>query len=208
MQPADQQLVNQLADAIRNAATAKETWLAYVPAVSAAIAALLSLLSIWLTSRLAREARGNKLLPTMVFYRGPEAKWILKNVGEGTALNVSILNYSGDQLKDELQLYPVGPGQQIRLDYLRGADKLVANYVNLYGQDAHYTICAMNDNGLKAGKFEGKPSQSFSQRPRKRNRQMACYLSVIANDNVLYRNLSNIAHCAQRPFPRTGKPNS
>jgi hypothetical protein len=43
MQPTDQQLVSQLADAIRNAATAKETWLSYVPPVSAAIAALLSL---------------------------------------------------------------------------------------------------------------------------------------------------------------------
>jgi hypothetical protein len=119
--------------------------------------------SIRITRRLAREARGNKLLPIMVFYRAAEAKWILKNVGEGTALNVSILNYSGDQLKNELELYPVGPGQQIRLDYLKGADKLVANYVNIYGQDPHYTICAMNDNGLKAGKFEGKPSQSFSK---------------------------------------------
>jgi len=163
MQPTDQQLVGQLADAIRKAATAKETWLSYVPAVSAAIAAFLSLFSLRVTRSLAREARGNKLLPIMVFYRGAERKWILKNVGEGTALNVSILNYSGDQLKDELQLYPVAPGQQIKLDYLKDADKLVANYVNVYGQDPHYTVCARNDNGLKAGRFEGKPAGSFSK---------------------------------------------
>jgi hypothetical protein len=56
--------------------------------------------------------------------------------GEGTALRVSVRNYfNGDQLKDELQLYPVGPGQQIRLDHLRGADKVIATYVNIYGQD-------------------------------------------------------------------------
>ena len=98
----------------------------------------------------------------MMFYRGADLKWILKNVGEGTALNVSILNYSGDQLKDELQLYPIAPGQQIKLDYLKGADKLVANYVNICGQDPHYTVCARNENGLKTGRFEGKPAGPFS----------------------------------------------
>jgi hypothetical protein len=163
MQPTDQQLVSQLADAIRQAAQARPNWLTYVPVVSAAIAVVSAMISVWLTVKLAREARGNKLLPIMVFYRGAELKWILKNVGEGTALDVSILNYSGDQLKDELRLYPVAPGQQIKLDYLKGADKLVANYVNIYGQDPHHTICARNDNGLKAGRFEGKPSQTFGK---------------------------------------------
>jgi hypothetical protein len=81
----------------------------------------------------------------MVFYREAGQKWILKNVGEDSALNVSILNYSGDQLKDELELYPIAPGPQIKLDYLKGADKLVANYVNIYGQDPHHTVCARNE---------------------------------------------------------------
>ena len=135
--------------------------LSYVPVVSAVIAAISATMSVGLTMKLARKARGNKLLPIMVFYRGAELKWILKNVRE--ALNVSILNYSGDQLKDELELYPIAPGQQIKLDYLKGEDKLVANYVNIYGQDPHYTVCARNGNGLKAGRFEGKPAGSFSK---------------------------------------------
>jgi hypothetical protein len=59
--------------------------------------------------------------------------------------------------------YPIAPGQQIKLDYLKGADKLVANYANIYGQDPHYTVCARNENGLKAGRFEGKAVGSFSQ---------------------------------------------
>jgi hypothetical protein len=153
--PTDQQLVAQLTDAIRKAAETHTSWLSYVPVVSAAIAAISATISVWLTRKLARESRGNNLLPMMVFYRGAELKWILKNVGEGTALNVSILNYSGDHLKDELELYPVAPGQQIKLDYLKGADKLIANYVNIYGQDPHHTICARNDNGLKGGRYKG-----------------------------------------------------
>ena len=80
--PTDQQLVAQLADAIRKAAETRTSWLSYVPVVSAAIAAISATISVWLTRRLAREARGNKLLPVMVFYRGAELKWILKNVGE------------------------------------------------------------------------------------------------------------------------------
>ena len=153
--PTDQQLVSQLADAIRKAASAPPSWLSYIPAVSAAIAALSASVSVWVTRSLAREARGNKLLPVMVFYRGPELVWILKNVGEGTARNVSIRNYTGgDQLQDELELYPVAPGQQIRLDYLRGADKLIAAYVNIYGQDPHYTICSRNTNDMKSGKLD------------------------------------------------------
>jgi hypothetical protein len=161
--PTDQQLVSQLADAIRKAADGHASWLSYVPVVSAAIAALSALVSILVTRSLAREARGNKLLPMMVFYRGAELVWILKNVGEGTALNVSVLNYSGDQLKDEIELYPVAPGQQIKLDYLRGADKLIARYLNIYGQDPHYTICSRNVNGLKSGRFEEKNTGSFAK---------------------------------------------
>jgi hypothetical protein len=59
--------------------------------------------------------------------------------------------------------YPIAPGQQIKLDYLKGADKLVANHANIYGQDPHYTVCARSENGLKAGRFEGKAVGSFSQ---------------------------------------------
>jgi hypothetical protein len=56
----------------------------------------------------------------------------IENVGEGTARNVSVLNYAaGDLLQDQLELYPAASGQQIRLDYLRGADKLIATYVNI-----------------------------------------------------------------------------
>jgi hypothetical protein len=161
--PTDQQLVSQLADAIRKAADGHASWLSYVPVVSAAIAALSALVSILVTRSLAREARGYKLLPMMVFYRGAELVWILKNVGEGTALNVSVLNYSGDQLKDEIELYPVAAGQQIKLDYLRGADKLIARYLNIFGQDPHYTICSRNVNGLKAGQFEEKITGSFTR---------------------------------------------
>jgi hypothetical protein len=94
--PTDQQLVAQLAEAIRKAAETHTDWLSYVPVVSAVIAAISATISVGLTIKLAREARGNKLLPIMVFYREAGLKWILKNVGEGTALNVSILNYSGD----------------------------------------------------------------------------------------------------------------
>ncbi len=47
--------------------------------------------------------------------------------------------------------YPIAPGQQIKLDCLKDAGKLVANYVNIYGQDPHHTVCARNENGLKAG---------------------------------------------------------
>ena len=96
--PTDTQLVRELADAIRNAASGQPTWLSYVPVISAVIAAVSAAVSVWLTRSLAREARGNKLLPMMVFYRGPERTWILKNVGEGTALRVSVRNYiNGDQ---------------------------------------------------------------------------------------------------------------
>jgi hypothetical protein len=76
--PTDQQLVSQLADAIRKAGSGQPNWLSYVPAVSAAIAALSAFVSVWVTRNLAREARGNKLLPTIVFCRGPELVWILK----------------------------------------------------------------------------------------------------------------------------------
>ena len=82
-----------------------------MPVVSAVIAAISATMSVGLTMKLARKARDNKLLPIMVFYRGAELKWILKNVRE--ALNVSILNYSGDQLKDELELTQLRPGSRL-----------------------------------------------------------------------------------------------
>jgi len=72
---------------------------------------------------------------------------ILKNAGEGTALRVAVRNYSAaGLLADEVDLYPVTPGEEIKLDYLQGADKLVAAYVNLYGQDPYRTTCLKHAN--------------------------------------------------------------
>jgi hypothetical protein len=153
--PADQQFVTQLADAIRQAATAQPSWLSYVPAISAVIATVSAAVSLWLTRSLAREARGFKLLPMIIFYRRAERVWTLKNVGEGTAASIVVRNYvSGDRVQDEVQLYPVVPGQEVRLDYLRGADKLIAGYVNILGQDPHLTICSKDTNDFKRGKLE------------------------------------------------------
>jgi len=139
-------------------------WLSFVPAVSAAIAAIAACLSIVFfflsqrnTKALASEARRNKLLPLIVFYRRPELVWILKNVGEGTAIKVFVRNYSAkDQVRDEMELYPVVPGEAIRLDYLEGpAEKLIAMYVNVLGEDPHHTICSNNTNDPKRGEFKG-----------------------------------------------------
>jgi hypothetical protein len=160
--PNYQQFVSQLAEAIRQAATGQQSWQTYVPIVSvaiaglsAAIAALSALFSIRGTRSLAREARGHKLLPVIVFYRRSELVWLLENVGEGTALHVLVRNYNqGEQLQDEVELYPVVPREKIKLDYLRGADKLIAAYVNIFGQDPHYTTCSKDVNVVQSGKLK------------------------------------------------------
>jgi hypothetical protein len=160
----DQQLISHLAETFQQA-VAPPNWLPYVPAVSAAsaaVAAFLSLISIWLNNHLARGARGYKLLPIIVFYRRSELIWTLKNVGDGTALKVSVRNYkNATQVQDEVELYPVGPGEEIRLDYLKGADKLVANYVNIFGQDPHHTVCSKNTNEMRARALSYKGATSF-----------------------------------------------
>jgi len=92
----------------------------------------------------------------IVFYRRSERVWILKNVGEGTAINVAIRNYiDNDNVRDEVILYPVTPDEEIRLDYLKGpAVKLVANYVNIFGQDPHHSICSQDLNEIRGGKLK------------------------------------------------------
>jgi hypothetical protein len=155
LQPKDQQFISELAKAIRDAASGKPSWLTYIPVVSAVISVASVAVSLWLTRSLARETRGFKLLPMIVFYRRAERIWTLKNVGEGTALEVFIRNYvTKDSVQDQVQLYPVAPGQEIRLDYLRGADKLVAGYVNIFGDDPHLTVCSSDVNEFKRGKLE------------------------------------------------------
>jgi hypothetical protein len=155
LQANDQQLIGQLANAIREAASAKPSWLTYIPVVSAVISVVSVAISLWLTRSLARETRGFKLLPMIVFYRRAERVWTLKNVGEGTALEVFIRNYASEnKVQDQVWLYPVAPGQEIRLDYLRGADKLVAGYVNIFGRDPHLTVCSKDVNEFKKGKLE------------------------------------------------------
>jgi hypothetical protein len=154
LQPNDQQLISDLAKAIRDAAAAKPSWFTYIPVVSAVISVASVTVSLWLTRSLASETRGFKLLPMIVFYRRAERIWTLKNVGEGTALEVFIRNYiSNDIVQDQVQLYPVAPGQEIRLDYLRGADKLVAGYVNMFGDDPHLTVCSSDVNEFKKGEL-------------------------------------------------------
>jgi hypothetical protein len=65
-------------------------------------------------------------------------------------------------VQDEVELYPVVPGQEIKLDYLKGADRLVANYVNIFGQDPHYTNCSRNTNETKSGELREKSTASFT----------------------------------------------
>lgn len=155
LQPNDLQSISDLAKAIRDATSAKPSWLTYIPVVSAVISVASVAVSLWLTRSLARETRGFKLLPMLVFYRRAERIWTLKNVGEGTALEVFIRNFaSNDILQDQVQLYPVAPGQEIRLDYLQGADKLVAGYVNMFGDDPHLTVCSSDVNQFKKGKLD------------------------------------------------------
>ena len=171
MQPVTDQDVKNLADAIQSAASHRPSFLDYVPVVSAMIAALsagiaavTAFVSIRMTRSLAREARGNKLLPIIIFYRRAGGVWTLKNIGEGTASGVFIRNYiAADRVLNEVALYPVAPNQEIRLDYLEGADKLVARYVNIFGQDPHYTICARNDNDLKSGEYTADAGADFSK---------------------------------------------
>jgi len=137
----------------------------YVPGLSAVIAAAVSALSgvvlgVWLQNKTRRE----KLLPVIVFYRRPSLVWILKNVGEGTALSVFVRNYgNGGQLLDEVELYPVTPGEEISLDYLKGADKLIAVYVNIFGQERHHTICSKNANKVSKGKPKEEKGAEFSK---------------------------------------------
>jgi hypothetical protein len=168
----DQQLVSQLADAIHKAAQGQPSWTSYIPGVSAVISTLSAFLSILFfvrsqknTRAMASEARGYKLLPVIVFYRRSERVWILKNVGEGTAINVVIRNYLAiNQVRDEVTLYPVTPGEEIQLDYLNGpAVRLIAKYVNIFGQDPHYTVCSRNVNEIKAGLFEDSVATPFGE---------------------------------------------
>jgi hypothetical protein len=162
MQVTDQQLVERLAAAISQAAQRQADWTSYVPAVSAAIAAVSSLLSILFflksqrnTRELARDARRNSLLPIIIFYRRAERVWIVKNIGNGTATNVVIRNYiDTEQARDEVTLYPITPGEEVRLDYLKGvAVRLVAKYVNVFGKDPHFTGCSGDKNEVAEGEF-------------------------------------------------------
>ena len=154
LQPNDQQLIAELTKAIRDAVSVKPNWLTYIPVVSAAISVASVAVSLWLTRSLASETRGFKLLPMIVFYRRTERIWTLKNVGEGTALKVFVRNYVKNVVQDQVQLYPIAPGQEIRLEYLRGADKLVAGYVNMFDDDPHLTVCSSDVNEFKKGKLE------------------------------------------------------
>jgi len=80
VQPGDQQFVEALAKAILDATATNPAWLAYIPAISAMIAAVSASVSVWLTIKLAKEARGYQIklamearghqyLPIIVFYR-------------------------------------------------------------------------------------------------------------------------------------------
>ncbi len=91
----------------------------------------------------------------IIFNRRAERVWTLKNVGEGTAASIVVRNYvSGDRVQDEVQVYPVVPGHEVRPDYLRGADKLIAGYVNIFGQDPHLTISSKDTNDFQRGKLK------------------------------------------------------
>src|SRR6266853_6177843 len=101
----------------------------------------------------ARKAYGQKLLPSLVFVRQDEQVWIVRNVGEGTAINIVIYNYADKTLLDKVELYPILPKEAIQLDYLTGASELVATYENIFGEDPHHTTCVADQNEFNAGQY-------------------------------------------------------
>jgi hypothetical protein len=107
----------------------------------------------------ANLAYGQKILPNLIFIRRGERVWALKNIGDGTAFEVAVLNYVSGVLVNLVKLYPISPGEAIRLDYLEGAAKLVAKFQNMYGHDPAYTICEADSNTFSKGTFdtESKP---------------------------------------------------
>ncbi len=133
-----------------------------IPVVSILVSAIVAIFVMLSSRNFSRQqaelAYNQKILANLIFIRRGERLWSLKNIGEGTAFEVAIFNYASGVLLNKVNLYPISPGEAIRLDYLKGAERLIATFRNMYGHDPAYTSCEADSNTFSKGSFNTESS--------------------------------------------------
>jgi len=84
-----------------------------------------------------------EIMPTLVFIYSPSDGWILRNVGNGPALNIVIayqMHFENDW-QNPTRLYPIAQGEELKIKWVRhDLDKLGVIYSDAYNR-VYTSIC-------------------------------------------------------------------
>jgi len=103
-----------------------------LPLVALALSAISLAASIWTFTRVEKRS----VRPVLVFRVGPDATWVIENVGNGPAMNVLVgeqswQNKTWDRI---IQCNPIAVRDSITLPWLREARELAATYTDVSGR--------------------------------------------------------------------------
>lgn len=121
----------------------------------AAVAVVLSVVTFGLTQRLASAADRRSRIPVLVFVYNSSGYWLLKNVGNGPALNITLAmkaNYNDEDWQGRTRIPPIARDAAFRLSWLEDRDYaiLTASYEDFLAADnmrrsRAYTVSMMHD---------------------------------------------------------------
>lgn len=118
--------------------------------IIAAAALILSMLTFGLAQRTARAADRRSRIPVLVFVYDPSGRWLLRNVGNGPALNITVamkVNHEDHDWKNPTRIPPISRDREFQLTWLHDYDVavLAASYDDFLsadnsGKSREYTV--------------------------------------------------------------------
>ena len=89
----------------------------YKSEIISTLALIVAIISTWTSIHFSKLNNKTSVLPLLVFLYSEENGWILKNVGNGPALNITIVyqNHKEERWCNPTRVYPIDNGAQIQI---------------------------------------------------------------------------------------------
>jgi len=107
------------------------------------LALIVAIISTWTSIHYSKLNNKTNILPLLVFLYNEEEGWLLKNVGNGPALNITIVYQKHNETKwcKPTRSYPIENGVQINISWVGdNPNKLGVTYFDAYNK-VYNSIC-------------------------------------------------------------------
>jgi hypothetical protein len=124
--------------------------------IISAVALVISVVALGISIYLSAVGLRTSVLPALVFVYDPEDGWLLRNVGNGPALDpiVSHTEHGSEKWIMPTRIYPIEINARVHLPWLRhNPDKIVVYYNDVHGR-SYRSFVDEDRTQIDSGDFE------------------------------------------------------